>query len=125
MFRVTGLNILGRVGTHIFFKYFLFCNIKYNFKAFRLSKCIRLCGFFFPENLKKILGSPVNLRLGSGYPKHRYFFIWPKPAQMFSLARVHAACMTKVKGLLMYAKRVTLVFTHMKYMGDSFKVHKS
>ena len=30
----------------------------------------------FPENLKKFWVSQEIL-VGSGYPKHRYFFIWP------------------------------------------------
>ena len=53
MFRVTGLKILGRVGTQFFFNYF-FSGKKYNFMHFEfcLSKCIKT--FFFPENLKKI-----------------------------------------------------------------------
>ena len=34
VFRVTGLNSLGRVGTHIFFNYFLYSGKKYNFMHF-------------------------------------------------------------------------------------------
>ena len=43
VFRVTGLKILGRVGTHIFFNYF-FSGKNYNFMhfAYRLSKCRKL-----------------------------------------------------------------------------------
>ena len=50
VFLITGLKILGRVGTHIFF--------------FRLSKCIKL--YFFrpppPPQKKKILGFTSKLR---------------------------------------------------------------
>ena len=45
VFTETGLKILGRVYTNIFFSFL---------KAFRISKCIKL--YVFPENLKKILG---------------------------------------------------------------------
>ena len=55
VFRVTGLKILGRGGTHIFFKY-LFSE------------------FFFPENLKNSRFHLSKFKVGSGYPKHRYFF---------------------------------------------------
>ena len=47
VFRVTGLKILGRVGTHFFFReenIFLFI-----LKGILLSKCIKK--IFFPENL--------------------------------------------------------------------------
>ena len=53
VFRVTGLKVLGRVGTHIYF----FLEKKYNFmhfegiSPFKMHKII-----FFPDNLKKILG---------------------------------------------------------------------
>ena len=44
VFRVTGLKILGRVGTHIFLIIY-FSGIKYNFmhfeRQFCLSKCIK------------------------------------------------------------------------------------
>ena len=33
--------------------------------------------FFFPENLKKSKFHQL-INLGSDYPKHRYFLIWPK-----------------------------------------------
>ena len=53
-FRVTGLKILGRVGTHIFLIIFFLGNIQFYafLKAilpFKMHKII-----FFPENLKKI-----------------------------------------------------------------------
>ena len=54
VFRVTGLKILGRVGSHIFFYFFsekkneILCILKGNtpFKMHKIS-------FFFSENLKK------------------------------------------------------------------------
>ena len=56
VFLVTGLKILGRVGTHFFLEFFF-----YSFwKAKCLSKCIKL--YFFPENLKKILGLTLIFR---------------------------------------------------------------
>ena len=52
MFRVTGLKIIGRVGTVIIiFNYFFF-----NRNAFKMHKKI-------PENLKKILGFTSKIRL--------------------------------------------------------------
>ena len=54
VFQVTGLNFLGRVGTHVFL-YFFFLEkntILYILKGispFKMHKII-----FFPENLKKI-----------------------------------------------------------------------
>ena len=50
VFRVTGLKILGRVGTHTFFSLFL---------PFKMHTII-----FFPENLKKILGFISKFRYG-------------------------------------------------------------
>ena len=54
VFRVTGLKILGRVGTHIFFHCFFFsgkniilCILK-GISPFKMHKII-----YFPENLKK------------------------------------------------------------------------
>ena len=52
VFRVIGLKILGRVGTHFFIIFFsgkniMFCILK------GISKCIKL--YFFPENLEKNL----------------------------------------------------------------------
>ena len=54
VFRETGLKILGRVGTHIFFnnffggkKYIILCILK-GILPFKMHKII-----FFPENLKK------------------------------------------------------------------------
>ena len=46
--QVMGLKHLGRVGTHIFFSFFL---EKYDFMHFERHKII-----FFPEKLLKILG---------------------------------------------------------------------
>ena len=56
VFRVTGLKILGRVGTHVFFFFFLnfffiiLCILKGEmpFKMHKIN--------FSPENMKKILG---------------------------------------------------------------------
>ena len=70
MFRVIGLKILGRVGSHNFFVYFflekniILCILKGEM-PFKMHKII-----FFPENLKKFLFSPVNIGT-VGYPKHR------------------------------------------------------
>ena len=56
MLRVTGLKILGRVGTNIFFKYFflekniILCILKGKM-TLKMHKII----YFFPENLKKVL----------------------------------------------------------------------
>ena len=50
VFRVMGLNILGRVGTHIFFsgkKNVILCILK-GISPFKMHKIL-----FFPENLKK------------------------------------------------------------------------
>ena len=56
--RVTGLKILGRSGTHIFFleKILIILCILKGISPSKMHKII-----FSPENLKKILGSPVNL----------------------------------------------------------------
>ena len=58
VFLVTGLKILGRVGTHIFFNSFFFlekniflCILKGEM-PFKMHEII----YFFPENQKKILG---------------------------------------------------------------------
>ena len=55
VFLATGLKILGRVGTHIFFHYFLFSRKKYIIVSIlkgemplKMHKII-----FFPENMKK------------------------------------------------------------------------
>ena len=56
VFRVTGLKILGRVGTHIFFIIF-FSGKKNDFMHFKMHKVI-----FFPEKLKKILGFTSKFR---------------------------------------------------------------
>ena len=49
LFPVTGVNILGGVGTHIFFNYFFFWTniVLCILKAFCLSNCIKL--YLFPE----------------------------------------------------------------------------
>ena len=55
VFRLTGLKILGRVGTHIFLIIIFFLKNNNNFMHFeRLSKCIKL--YFFPEKPEKNLG---------------------------------------------------------------------
>ena len=76
MFRVKGLRILGRVGTHI---YIIFNSLSEDFLCilkgvlpFKMQKKY----IFFPENLKKILGFTSKFRKGLGYPKHRYLFIY-------------------------------------------------
>ena len=46
---VTGLKILGRVGTHIFFNYFFFQEKNINLCILKMHKIIN-----FSENLKKI-----------------------------------------------------------------------
>ena len=60
VFRVTGLTILSRVGTHVFFNYFfsgkiILCILK-GILPFKMHKII-----FFPENQKKFKVSPVYL----------------------------------------------------------------
>ena len=61
MFRVIGQKILGRVGTYIFFNFFfpgkniILCILK-GISPFKMHKMI-----FFPENLKKVKFSPINL----------------------------------------------------------------
>ena len=53
---------------------------------------------FFPENMKKILVSPVNLgRVASGDPKLRYFFYL---AQVFMLCCCLQTFFFKIKWLL-------------------------
>ena len=69
VFRVTGLKILGRVGTLIFFNYF--------FSGKNIILCIlpietHKITFFFRKPEKTSM-----FHQKSGYPKHRYFFIWP------------------------------------------------
>ena len=65
VFLVMGLKILGRVGTHIFVNYFLLekniisCILKGEM-PFKMHKII----YFFPENLKKVLGFTIKYRLG-------------------------------------------------------------
>ena len=51
MCQVTGLKIVGRVGTHIFFYYFFFLekNIILCILPFKMHK-----SYIFPENLKKV-----------------------------------------------------------------------
>ena len=61
MFRVTGLKILGWVAKHIFLTIIfqdksIILSILKGILPFKMHKII-----FFPENLKKIRGSPVNL----------------------------------------------------------------
>ena len=58
MFCVTGLKILGRVGTHIFF-----LEEKYNFMHFEMPFKMHKI-LFFQEYLKKILGFTSKSRLG-------------------------------------------------------------
>ena len=67
VFQVTGLKILGRVGTHIFFLMFFFSgkkpiilSILEGILPFKMHKII----FFFPENLKKILGFANSFNYG-------------------------------------------------------------
>ena len=60
VFRVTGLKILGRVGTHINFFIFFFCIILCILKGispFKMHKII-----FYPQNLKKFLGFTSKFR---------------------------------------------------------------
>ena len=62
VFWVTGQKILGRVGTHFFFRFFflekniILCILK-DEKPFKMHKII-----FFPETLKQILGFTSKLR---------------------------------------------------------------
>ena len=64
MFQVTGLKILGGVGTHIFFYFFFWkkittlCILK-GISSFKMHKIV-----FFPQNLKKILGFTSKFRQG-------------------------------------------------------------
>ena len=62
VFQVTGLKTLGRVGTH----FYLF------FSGPNIILCI-LKGIL-PFKMHTIILFPENLNIGSGYPKHRYFF---------------------------------------------------
>ena len=73
VFRLTGLTMLGRVGTHIFFsgKNIISCILKSNL-SFKMHKNI-----FFQENLKKSSRCHQQILVGSDKPKNRYFFIWP------------------------------------------------
>ena len=65
VFQFTGLKVLGRVGTHIFFSIFSsgkninnFIHFERHFiSPFKMHKII-----FFPENLKKILGFTCKFR---------------------------------------------------------------
>ena len=78
MFLATGPKILGREATDIFFNYFF------------LEKYIILCIWkgISPFNMHKIIHFPRKpeknsrahqlIKLGLGYPKHRYFIISPK-----------------------------------------------
>ena len=60
VFRVTGLKILGRVGTHMFF--FIFFWKKYNLMHFERQSPFKMHKIIhFPEILEKIQVSPVNL----------------------------------------------------------------
>ena len=54
VFRVTGLKILGRVGTHIFFSYF-FLDFFLCISPLKMYKIL-----FFLKNLEKNLGFTVN-----------------------------------------------------------------
>ena len=65
MFRVTGLKILGRVGTHTFFLVMFFLGkniILYILKGILPFEMHAI--YFFPENLKKILGFISKFRYG-------------------------------------------------------------
>ena len=56
VFRVTGLNILGRVGTALLFIFFLYRNIE-----IYLSKCIKY--YTFQKALNKFLGFTLNTHI--------------------------------------------------------------
>ena len=58
VFLVTGLKILGRVGTHFFSGIFFLCILEGEM-PFKMHKII-----LFPENLKKILGFTLIFRTG-------------------------------------------------------------
>ena len=76
MFWVTGLKILGRVKgrhTYILFLFFLkkkiiLCNLK------GISKCIK--SYFFPEKPEKSSRFHHYIKVGSGYPKRSFIFLF-------------------------------------------------
>ena len=57
VFQVTGLKILGRVGTHIFFSGKIILCILKGILPFKMHKII-----YVPENLEKILGFTSKFR---------------------------------------------------------------
>ena len=79
VFWVTGLKILGRVGTHIFFKkknsekkYIILC-ILIGVLPFRMHKII-----FFPENLKKSRFHQGRVTLNTGFSNWPCQFFFSK-----------------------------------------------
>ena len=74
VFRVSGLKILGRINTYIFFsgKNVILCILK-GILPFKMHKII-----VFPENLKKKLGFTSKFRKGRVTLNTGIFFIWPQ-----------------------------------------------
>ena len=67
VFLVTGLKILGMVGTHFFSKKNIVLCILKGISPFKMHKII-----FFSENLKKFYVSP-EIKVGPGYAKTQVF----------------------------------------------------
>ena len=64
VFLVTGLKILGRVGTHFFLFFFLETNIILYILSFHFAFQNAWNYIFFPQNLKKYLGFTSKIRKG-------------------------------------------------------------
>ena len=74
MLRVTGLKILGMLGTFIYIHFFIFFLVaNYNFMYFERHFAWPISPFkmhkiiFVPENLKKIIFVPENLKKFLGF----------------------------------------------------------
>ena len=74
MFRVTGLKILGRIGTHIFFleENNILCILK-GISPFKMHTII-----YFFRKPEKILGFTSKFRSGWVTLNTGFFFIWPE-----------------------------------------------
>ena len=80
VFRVTELNILGRVGTHIFFwkKNIILCILK-GILPFKMHKIV-----YFSRKPEKILGFTNIFNVGRvRLPLTQIFFIWPNKKRQY------------------------------------------
>ena len=78
VFRVTGLKILGRVGTHIILIVFFVCLFllggKYDLCILKGISPFKMHEYVFRKP-GKILSFTSKFRFRLGYPRHRYMFL--------------------------------------------------